>query len=216
MALETSPTKCTGSLWSGGLSSPSWLLVRAQISVFALVLQESLHWLLLRLTSDTFPVFLFVYVCKSECVCVCVREAVAVQTGPYSIIFGEENMTALWFELILRRLVQTSLQQQRVNWKMQTFLEMPGCDVWQRAKILFVWTVPIWTENVSSGHNRFLWWTEFLPSMHLRMHPLVHTACFLLILCILLLDCCWPLTLFWELSQNVVFLGKKKLLVKRK
>lgn len=98
LALETSPTKCTGSLWSGGLSSPSWLLVRAQISVFALVLQESLHWLLLRSTSDAFPVFLFVYVCESECVCEWSRGC-AEGTLFYYFWRGEHDCPVIWINL---------------------------------------------------------------------------------------------------------------------
>lgn len=160
LALQASPTKCTGSLSRGALSSPWWLLVRTHAAVFALVFYESRHCIYYGWHLEAL-----------RCVCVCEY----VQPYLYSrgmfpsfvVLIGESERrgTCCWYvneswwkrkEAFGMCLSGAALSES----KSRQSLKMLGCGGWQQANILLGWSVPIWRENVSLGQDHFLWWDQ--------------------------------------------------------
>lgn len=173
LALQASPTKCTGSLSKGALSSPWWLLVRTHASVCGPSFTWVISLCLLQLVSK-FPSAVRVCewrhsytqgTCPKHCSVNCwVRE------GGHCIAVIPINLDG-WSSM------QRHLEGIYLEWHSgdkncrQSLLKFFGCGGWQQAKTLSGWSVPIWKESISLGQNHFLWGgpTEFVFSVHLRI-----------------------------------------------
>lgn len=165
LALQASPTKSTGSLSRGDLSSPWWSWVRTQAAEASVcyVWIVSLYSLRLAFRSPSLCCF---FCWEREIVCVCSHIYTQGTIPPLWSVnhrVSEEETHLSWLQICETGLTEQKhlgwsyLGLQPTNKKCRLWKKQLGCIGWPQEKIFFGSWVRVWRRNVSSGQNHFLW-----------------------------------------------------------